>query len=783
MDNTPFQDIASASHIVSIQSLGDVDDKGAMYRVFYRTSESTTTYEDIPFQPFLFLRSEDSLDGWRTVGFETEPLSGDNYYRALAHFDSWDSLWKALDFLNERPSRAGQPHLSSYLVSDRVSQFQMAHELVLFKGMTFDDVHRMQIDIEVYSNQGFPNASRADDRIIIISMLDNRGWQTVLSALDYEEPDMIEAMIAHVIERDPDVIEGHNLFKFDLEYIRRRCERYGIDFQLGRAGGKQRYFQSAVRFAERMMSFPAVDIPGRHVIDTFFLALEYDVSKRDLPGYGLKDIARHFGVASSNRTYIDGDKISETWLSDPDRVLSYALDDVIETKQISERLSGAHFYMAQQVPLQYDRLARSGPGIKIETLFLSEYLKNRAAISRPETGRSISGGYTALYYQGVLEPVVYADVESLYPSIMLAYGIKPKNDILDVFQTLLRELTELRLSTKRRMRDETDALVKDELDSRQTSYKILINAFYGYLGFSFALFNDFDAAERVTLTGQRILKSIILEINKTGGTVAEVDTDGVFFKPPEGAESTLDYVDYVDRLNERLPEGIRLNYEGSYRKMLSYKIKNYALLDVDGNLSFKGSSLISRSIEKFGRDFVHQCVLLLMQGDIDGLHRLYLERRNAIIRHEWSSVEEFSRSETLHDEIDSYLTDVEAGNRQRAASYEVAMANTERTGTEHTAGDKIEYYIAQNSNTRAPAFEVARPADLWDPDNPDEDTTYYLRRLDEFASKFEPFFDEHHFRQIFSEEDLFGFDSSGITVRGGAVDIPLPNEKQTSSND
>lgn len=784
MAETLFENIASTNHIVAIESLGDVDNKGAMYRVFYRTGELETSYEDIPFRPFLFLRSEDSLDGWRTVGFETEPLSGDNYYRALAHFDSWDTLWKALDFLNERPTRAGQTHLSSYLVNDRVSQFQMAHEITLFKGMSFDDVHRMQIDIEVYSAHGFPNASNADDRIIIISMLDNRGWQVILSALDFEEPELLEAMIGHVLERDPDVIEGHNIFKFDLEYIRRRCERYGIDFQLGRAGGKHRYFQSAVRFAERMMSFPAVDIPGRHVIDTFFLALEYDVSKRDLPGYGLKDIAKHFGVASSNRTYIDGDKIAETWLKDPDTVLSYALDDVIETKQISERLSGAHFYMAQQVPVQYGRLARSGPGIKIETLFLSQYLKNRTSVSRPGEGRSIAGGYTALYYQGVLEPVVYADVESLYPSIMLAYDIKPASDILGVFQSMLRELTDLRLSTKRRMQDETDPLVKDELDARQTSYKILINAFYGYLGFSLALFNDFDAAERVTLTGQRILKSIIIEINKTGGVVAEVDTDGVFFKPPEGASSTLDYVEYVDQLNERLPEGIRLNFEGSYRKMLSYKIKNYALLDAEGNLSFKGSSLISRSIEKFGRDFVQDCVLLLMQGDVEGLHKLYLQKRDNIIRHEWESVDDFSRSETLHDDLDSYREDVEAGNRQRAASYEVAIANVERNGTKQSAGDKIQYYIAhstgQNAAVRSPAFEVARSADLWDPENPDEDTTYYLRRLDEFASKFEPFFNEHHFRQVFSEEDLFGFDATGIEVLGGSVDIPLAKGTEKS---
>jgi len=34
-------------------------------------------------------------------------------------------------------------------------------------------------------------------------------------------------------EEDPDVIEGHNLFKFDLEYLRVRCKRHRCAVCLG----------------------------------------------------------------------------------------------------------------------------------------------------------------------------------------------------------------------------------------------------------------------------------------------------------------------------------------------------------------------------------------------------------------------------------------------------------------------------------------------------------------------------------------------------------------------
>jgi len=37
-------------------------------------------------------------------------------------------------------------------------------------------------------------------------------------------------------DRDPDVIEGHNIYKFDLDYLRVRAEKYGVKLAWGRDG-------------------------------------------------------------------------------------------------------------------------------------------------------------------------------------------------------------------------------------------------------------------------------------------------------------------------------------------------------------------------------------------------------------------------------------------------------------------------------------------------------------------------------------------------------------------
>jgi DNA polymerase elongation subunit (family B) len=520
-----------------------------------------------------------------------------------------------------------------------------------------------------------------------------------------------------------------------------------------------------MRFAERSVDFPALDIAGRHVIDTYFQVMSYDVFKRDLPAYGLKAAAQYFGFAPEGRTYVDGADIPRVWDEDPQRLLAYALDDVIETERLSRHLSGSTFYLTQMVPMPYDQCARTGPASKIEALFVREYLRQRQALPKADWGSQVVGGYTDVFVTGVVGPVVYADVESLYPSIMLNYDVQPAGDTLGLFPTLLRKLTDLRFETKGQMRETDDAEQRGELDARQSAYKVVINSFYGNMGFGMAIFNDFAEADRVASTGQELLRRIIRTIRERGGTVVEVDTDGVLFVPPDDVRGDAPERAFVAALSDAMPEGIRIGFDGRFQKMLSYKKKNYALLGYDGTMKFKGSSLVSRSSERFGRRFVRKAIRLLLDENIAGLHALYLHTRDAILAHDWKGVESFQRTETLKNSIAEYRADVEAGKRTRAASYELAIARVEATGQPVTVGDRISYYIT-GSGANVTAFENAKLADAWDPADPDENTAYYLKRLDEFAAKFAGFFEsDHDFRLVFSPEDLFGFDPAGITLQ------------------
>jgi len=747
------------TNIVAVHAYGE-----STVRI-YKRSGGTVEHHDEEFFPFFHLSDKRFLEQFPHKHW-LKKLEGKNFYQYLCAFPSTNVLWDAVNYVLKKINKELKTGYNSYLETEHIflrpdmnTQYLLQSGKTLFKGISFDDIHRLQIDIETYSKDyRFSRAERKEDRIILISLSDNRGWETVLGGKNVTEKKLLQQCTKIINEKNPDVIEGHNIFNFDLPYILRRCEIQGIEFTIGRDGSAPSGYRSRTSFAENFVEYTSYEVAGRHIIDTWLLVQAYDMTKRNMENHGLKYAAQYFNIAAQNRTYIEGDKISWYWDNEPETLKKYALDDVRETRSLSEKLSGSTFYLTQMLPFNYGTVARLGAAAKIEAVFLREYIKQRHSIPKPQKGYQTTGGYTDIFYTGVFSPIVHADVESLYPSIMLSKRIAPLTDDLKIFQLALEHLTKLRLDTKRKLQAEKDGHKHSTLDAMQSSFKILINSFYGYLGYGKGLFNDYDQADVVTTTGQVLLKNLIREIELHNGTVIEVDTDGIFFIPPDNVAGEDAERKLVEHLSETLSEGINLGFDGRYKKMLSYKKKNYALLHYDNRVTIKGSSLISRSIEKFGRNYIQQCVDCLLNDRIQDLHNLYIELEKTIREH-GLDVNDFARTEALKDSLEEYLRDVSAGKRNRSAAYELA-ANSSR---KYKAGNRIKYYIT-GGDANVKGFENAKEAYEWDANFPDENTEYYLKRLDEFSKKFETFFEEKDFKQIFSTEDLFGFNPAAIVV-------------------
>src|SRR5204863_2552494 len=130
--------------------------------------------------------------------------------------------------------------------------------------------------------------------------------------------------------RDPDVIENHNLFGFDLPFLEQRASVLGIPLILGREGGPQHLErrEETLAIGPEARRRTRYSLAGRELIDTLDAVRRHDFVVRDMPSYSLKDVAKYFGIAAPNRVYLDGATISERCQREPSRVRSYAPGDV-----------------------------------------------------------------------------------------------------------------------------------------------------------------------------------------------------------------------------------------------------------------------------------------------------------------------------------------------------------------------------------------------------------------------------------------------------------------------
>src|SRR5947207_12679664 len=85
----------------------------------------------------------------------------------------------------------------------------------------------------------------------------------------------------------------------------------------------------------------------------------------------------------------------------------------------------------------------------------------------------------------------------------------------------------------------------------------------------------------------------------------------------------------------------------------------------------------------------------------------------------------------LQDAPDTYRQKIAGSARNRAAAYELALVS----GRNYKPGDQISYYIKATPK-KVPAYESAKPASEFDPENRDENVDYYVAKLDDLVKKF-----------------------------------------------
>jgi DNA polymerase elongation subunit (family B) len=728
--------------------------------------------EDVGFRPWLLLAhiedlhhlgqrllrhddvvATDTLAAKRGVVLHRE-LEGPGELRHLVSARDGRTLANAVlrgatERLGAKVEHLGDLPRESILALPPEEQYLVASGRTYFRDLPFDEMHRLQVDLET------TGLDARRDRIFMISIRYHSGDTELLEvardADDAAEADIIRQLAERIQLADPDVIENHNLHGFDLPFLDQRARRLGVPLMLGRVEGARLGVRAAQRGVRARAAFGNADddrrlrfvVPGRELIDTLDAVRRYDFSARDLPGHGLKVVARHFGIAAPDREYVPGRLIHSTWLTDPARVRRYATDDVQEVAALSRMLGGATFALAQMVPRRYERLADTGAATGvIDPLLVRAYLRSGMALPahRPGDGTPHSGAALHLFASGVARRVVKADVASLYPSLMRSYRIGPSRDRLGALLALVDALVTRRLNAKARARAAPQGSAeRHTYEGVSAALKIVVNSAYGYLAAGgLTRFADVHAANEVTRRGRALLALMCRELAARGATLLEADTDGVYFAVPEDW-SEAEERRVVEQVDALLPDLVRLELDGRYAAMLSHEPKNYALLGYDGSLLLRGVAFRSSRSEPFGERFLREAIERLLVDDIAGVREAYIDaiamvRSRSLPTHDVSQRVRLSKSPT------EYLA-TRSGRRE--LPYEALLA----AGRERwEVGDRVRVYRKRNGEGGLVEDDAEHRRDY--------DIDYYARLLrTSYAQRLARAFTPLDFETVFADPD------------------------------
>lgn len=687
------------------------------------------------FKPFLWLSDLDLLREFE-YPTEIEELEGGQPFRHLVRVNDSDILNSLSRHIVSKTGVYVNAISSAQIcVSDPVCQYLMERGYTYYKGMRWEDLHQIWMVPLCEGRPPFHLSEELQKPLLAVIFLDEQGRVYILRRLDYnDEKVFLQGVLDKIQELNPDVINGYRLYDDILPYLAARCKKYRIPMALGREGFVPISRKVRQKIAERSVDYRRWDVLGREFIDTWLLAQLYDITAREMDSYELDDVAAFLcGESSLDKlqealdkcVLSETDPVSEEYL---EALGEYARQQVLLEARLSAILAQSYFMQAQIFPYSYQNTIIRGNAMRINSLFLREYLRVRRALPQRAEARAFSGGLTEQEHCGLAHEVYHCDVQSLYPSVMLHWRIKPSGDELGIFLSMLETLRSFRLQAKQKARNSKECEYS-YWQALQTTFKVLINSFFGYLGFEQGNFSDYEAAAQVTARGRDVLQAMIAWLKDKNCAIIEVDTDGIFFTTPPEMTDVSARQKLIADLNASLPDTINLEIDGHYRAMYCHKKKNYALLDYEDNLILRGSALRARNIEPFFRNILTQTLDMILRDRSRDIPALF-EQASADLRASRVPLAQLAKTESLMISLDNYKKKIDEGGRKRRAVYEVALL----CGNRYKTGDKVTFYITgDKANVRL--WQNAKLLSAGDEANYDANIDYYLDKLNELRKK------------------------------------------------
>jgi DNA polymerase elongation subunit (family B) len=479
------------------------------------------------------------------------------------------SIFDARDFLGQYKEQPGLVY-----GMERYPYVWIAENYEGYVDWSMDKILTLTIDIEVASENGFPDPELADEEVLCITVKNHSSKKIIVWGIyDFnntrddvefiwciDERDMLDKFVGFMATVKPDIITGWNTTFFDIPYLANRITRL--------FGEKTRHMMSPWN----LVTSEQVQTYGREltkyiiwgVANMDYMDLYRKFTYKNQESFALDYIANiELGVKKDKNPY---DTFKEWYTKDYQSFVEYNIKDVELVDALEDKMK----LMELCVTMAYEAKANFidvFSQVRMWDVTIYNFLRDKNIVvpqrSKHSKGAKYEGAYVKDPIIGQHEWVMSFDLNSLYPHLMMQYNISPETVIEQRFPKaisvdklldgevdtkvlgdkltvtpnaacfrkdihgFLPELMETMygdrvkfkkyaLDARRRYEETKDKKYLSEIskyNNIQLARKIALNSAYGAIGNQYFRYYDEKLATAITTSGQLSIRWIENKVN------------------------------------------------------------------------------------------------------------------------------------------------------------------------------------------------------------------------------------------------------------------------------
>jgi DNA polymerase elongation subunit (family B) len=476
------------------------------------------------------------------------------------------------------------------------------------------------LDIEVASENGFPDVESAAEEVLLITIQDysskkirtwgqgtfNNKQKNVEYRAFSSEYDLLTDFINWwMIETNtPEVVTGWNSEMYDIPYLVRRLDRVLGEKLMKRISPWGLVTETEVYISGR--KHISYDVGGITQLDYLNLYKKFTYTNQE--SYRLDHIA-NVELGQQKLDHSEFDTFKDFYTKGWQKFVEYNIVDV----ELVDRLEDKMKLIELAITMAYDAKANYADvfsQVRMWDTIIYNYLKKRNIVIPPKERSDKDSKYAGAYVKepipGKYDWVVSFDLNSLYPHLIMQYNISPetlleerhptvtvdkilnqeitfelykdksvcangamfRKDVRGFLPELMQKIYEDRTIYKKKMlaakqeyeKKKTKELEKEiaRCNNIQMARKIQLNSAYGAIGNQYFRYYKLANAEAITLSGQVSIRWIENKMNAYLNKILK--TDGVDYVIASDTDSIyLNMGPLVDRVyegREKTTEGV-----------------------------------------------------------------------------------------------------------------------------------------------------------------------------------------------------------------------------------